>query len=61
MELSSFMSAQVAQLQQTVQMSIMNKSLNMGVASTLQMLEQMPAQQPAAQHPHKGTIIDVSV
>ena len=50
MELSSFISAQVAQLQQTGQMSIMNKSLNMGVASSIQMLEQMPA----APHPHKG-------
>ncbi|KGR76044.1 putative motility protein [Ureibacillus sinduriensis] len=61
MELSSYMSAQVAQLQQTVQMSIMNKSLNMGAASSIQMLEQLPEQQPAAQHPHKGSIIDVSV
>jgi len=61
MELSSFMSAQVAQLQQTVQMSIMNKSLNMGAASAIQMLEQVPAQQPAAPHPHKGLAIDVSV
>ncbi|MDN4495559.1 putative motility protein [Ureibacillus aquaedulcis] len=61
MELSSFMSAQVAQLQQTVQMSIMNQSLNMGVASSLQMLEQLPEQQKAAAHPHKGTRIDISV
>lgn len=61
MELSSFMSAQVAQLQQTVQMSILNKSLNMGAASAVQMLEQLPEQQPAAQHPYKGTSIDVSI
>lgn len=60
MELSSIMSAQVAELQQTVQMSILDKSLNLGVASVTEMLKQMP-QQPAATHPYKGTNIDVSV
>lgn len=58
MEINSFMSAQVAQLQQTLQMSILDKSLNMGAASAVKMLENMPTQQPAA-HPYKGQTIDI--
>ncbi|SOC10676.1 putative motility protein YjfB-like [Ureibacillus xyleni] len=62
MDINSIMSAQVAQLQQTVQLSIMDKALNMGAASAVEMLSQLPQQQaPAANHPYKGTAIDVSV
>ncbi|TSI06024.1 YjfB family protein [Lysinibacillus sp. BW-2-10] len=60
MELSSFMSAQVAQLQHTVQLSIMDKALNLGAAGAIEMLQQLPEQAPA-NHPYKGTQIDVSV
>ncbi len=60
MELSSFMSAQVASLQQTLQMSILDKTLNLGAQGTVELLKSMPSQ-PAATHPHKGTVIDVSV
>lgn len=61
MELSSFMSAQVASLQQTLQMSILDKSLNLSAQGTVELLNSMPTQPPAAQHPHKGTVIDVSI
>ncbi|MGM9948698.1 MAG: putative motility protein [Lysinibacillus sp.] len=60
MEINSFMSAQVAQLQQTLQMSILDKSLNMGAAGVVDMLERMPAQQSAL-HPYKGQAIDIQV
>ena len=51
-------SAQLAQLQQTLQMSILDKSLNMGAAGAVEMLEDM--QQPqATTHPYKGQIIDI--
>lgn len=52
------MSAQVAQLQQTLQMSILDKSLNIGAAGAIEMLEDMPQPQAAA-HPYKGQIIDI--
>lgn len=52
------MSAQLAQLQQTLQMSILDKSLNMGAAGAIEMLEDMPQAQAAA-HPYKGQIIDI--
>ena len=60
MEINSLMSAQVAQLQQTLQMSILDKSLNQGAAGVIKMLDDMPAQQTAA-HPYKGQVIDVQV
>ena len=60
MEINSFMSAQFAQLQQTLQMSILDKSINQGAAGVIEMLDDMPAQQTAA-HPYKGQAIDVQV
>ena len=43
MEINSLMSAQVAQLQQTLQMSISSKSLNQGAVGVIEMLDDMPA------------------
>ena len=60
MEINSFMSAQVAQLQQTLQMSILDKSINQGAAGVIEMLNDIPTQQTAA-HPYKGQVIDVHV
>ena len=60
MGISSFMSTQVAQLQQALQMSILDKSLNMGTAGVADMLEHMPEQQPTT-HPYKGQVIDIQV
>lgn len=60
MEINSLMSAQVAQLQQTLQMSILDKSLNSEAAGAIKMLEEMP-QQPVAAHPYKGQVIDIQV
>lgn len=61
MEINSILSAQVASLQQTLQMSIMDKSLNLGATGAIEMLKDLPEQQPVTLHPYKGTIIDVSV
>ena len=60
MGISSFMSTQVAQLQQALQMSILDKSLNMGTADVANMLEHMPEKQPTT-HPYKGQVIDIQV
>lgn len=60
MDINSIMSAQVSQLQQTLRMSIMDKALNIGAASTIEMLNNIP-EQTAATHPYKGKTIDVSV
>ena len=60
MEINSLMSAQVAQLQQTLQMSILDKSINQGAAGVIEMLDDMPTQQTAA-HTYKGQVIDVQV
>ncbi len=60
MDINSIMSAQVSQLQQTLQMGIMDKALNMGAAGAIEMLNDMP-EQTTATHPYKGQTIDVSV
>ena len=60
MEINAMMSQQVAELQQNVQMSILDKALNTGSQAAIKMLESLP-QQPAAQHPTKGTVVDVSI
>ena len=60
MEVNSLMSAQVAQLQQTLQMSILDKSMNQGAAGVIDMLDDMPAPQTAV-HPYKGQVIDIQV
>ena len=60
MKINSFMSAQIAQLQQTLQMSILDKSINQGAAGVIEMLNDMPTQQTVPQ-PYKGQVIDVQV
>ena len=39
------MAAQVASLQQTVQLSILDKAMNMGTATAVQMMETLPQSQ----------------
>ncbi|ATP38803.1 polyribonucleotide nucleotidyltransferase [Solibacillus sp. R5-41] len=58
MDINSMMSAQLASLQQTLQMSILDKSMNNGAAGVIEMMEDLP-QQTAAAHPYKGQVIDV--
>ena len=60
MKINSFMSAQIAQLQQTLQMSILDKSINQGAAGVIEMLNDMPTQQTVPQ-PYNGQVIDVQV
>ena len=59
MEINTMMSAQLASLQQTLQMSILDKAMNVGAAGVVEMMEQLPEQQTA--HPYKGQVIDVQV
>jgi hypothetical protein len=60
MDINSLMSVQVAELQQTLQLSLLQKATGAGVEGTLEMLEELPQQLQAA-HPYKGTVIDVQV
>ena len=59
MDINSMMSAQLASLQQTLQMSILDKAMNAGAAGVVQMMEDMPEQAALASHPYKGQLIDV--
>jgi hypothetical protein len=62
MEINAMMSAQLASLQQTLQMSILDKAMNTGAAGVVEMMEQLPDQQVApVAHPYKGQVIDVQV
>jgi len=58
MDMNSIMASQLRSLQSTVQMSVLNNSLNMNKAAAIEMLGSLP-DQPVAAHPHKGTSIDV--
>ena len=60
MEINSLMSTQVADLQQTLQMSLLQKANGVGVPGTLEMLQELPLQ-TAAVHPYKGQVIDIQV
>lgn len=44
MEINAMMSAQLASLQQTLQMSILDKAMNTGAADVVQMMEDIPQQ-----------------
>ena len=62
MEINTIISAQLASLQQTLQMSILDKAMNTGATGVIQMIENLPEQQAApATHPYKGQTIDVQV
>ncbi|GLC90311.1 putative motility protein [Lysinibacillus piscis] len=58
MEINAMMASQLTELQQTLQMSILDKTLNAG-AGVVELLETMPA--PAAEHPYKGQLFDAQV
>lgn len=60
MDINSLMSVQVAELQQTLQLSLLQKATGAGVEGTLEMLSELP-QPSQATHPHKGTVVDVQV
>lgn len=62
MDINSIMSSQLASLQHTVQLSILDKSLNiMGATGVIEMLDKSTQNQPPMNHPYKGNIIDISV
>lgn len=62
MEINAMMSAQLASLQQTLQMSILDKAMTTGAAGVVEMMEDLPQQQAApAAHPYKGQAIDIQV
>lgn len=53
MELNAVMANQLRSLQSTVQMSVMNKALQMGASAATEMLESLP-KQASAPHPYKA-------
>ena len=59
MDINNIMSQQLASLQQTLSMTVLDKAMNQG-AGMVEMLQEIP-QQTAAPHPYKGQTIDVQV
>lgn len=59
MEINNIMSQQLASLQQTLSMTVMDKAMNQG-AGMVEMLQELP-EQVAAPHPYKGQVVDISV
>lgn len=59
-EVNTIMSSQIMELQQTVQMSVMQNALNLNTAAATELLKDLPQQQVAI-HPHKGSVIDISI
>jgi len=59
MEINNIMAQQLASIQQTLSMAVMDKAVNQS-AGAVDMLQEM-AQQPQASHPYKGQTIDVQV
>ena len=60
MELSAMMSQQLASLQQTVSMSVLQSQLSTSAAQAVIMLNDMQASQPhTASHPYAGNILDL--
>lgn len=59
MEINSIMAQELASLQQTLSMTIMDKAITQG-AGTVELLQQIPQQQ-SAPHPYKGQLIDIQV
>ena len=57
MNINSIMSSQLSQLQHTVQLSVLQSSLNMQAVSAVQLIEGLS--QGDAQHPYKGSMVDV--
>ena len=57
MDMSSIVSSNLIQLQQTVQMSVLQSAMNMETVAAVQMLDAMP--QTVASHPYKGTAVDI--
>lgn len=60
MEINSLMSSQLMELQQTVQMSVMQKALNLNTSTAIELLQELPQQQ-APTHSYKGSKIDISI
>lgn len=61
MDVSSIMSMQLMELQQTVQMSVMQKAMNMETSAVAQMVEQMPQMTAPSLDPNVGQNFDVSI
>ena len=60
MELSAMMGQQLASLQQTVSLSVLQSQLSTSAAQAVVMQNDMQAAQPqAAPHPYAGNIIDL--
>jgi hypothetical protein len=59
MDINNIMSQQLASLQQTLSLTVLDKAMNQG-AGMVELLQDMPQQQTAP-HPYKGQNIDIQV
>lgn len=59
MEINNILSQQLASIQQTLSMTILDKAVNQS-AGVVEMLQDIP-QQTQASHPYKGQVIDIQV
>lgn len=59
MEINNILSQQLASIQQTLPMTILDKAVNQS-AGVVEMLQDIP-QQTQASHPYKGQVIDIQV
>lgn len=61
MDINSIMASQLASLQQTVQLSLLDRTMEISATSATELLQDFSVQQAEASHPYKGQLIDLSV
>ena len=59
MEINTQMTQQLASLQQTLQMTMLDRTMNADAAGVTKLMEQLPQQTAPAAHPYKGQVIDI--
>lgn len=61
MDINSLMASQLPSLQQTVQLSLLDQTLNNSAIAAVELLQSVPVEQTEAPHPYKGLLVDLSV
>ena len=59
LEINTQMTQQLASLQQTLQMTMLDRTMNADAAGVTKLMEQLPQQAAPAAHPYKGQVIDI--
>ena len=59
LEINTQMSQQLASLQQTLQMTMLDRTMNADAAGVTKLMEQLPQQAAPAAHHYKGQVIDI--